>query len=168
MTNLLIDGYRRLTSSDQLVNAMSHPWFQAFASKDLAEELPVHSIVRLLEVKLQEDAGGLLGYEKLNAGKMKRSAFTDDELAAFTNMVVVVKDVARAIRDNNPIDMHPLMYQAVMDMVGFAEVHLMEAQSHLVDHKAQGYSFVGMKQPHRIIWLWNYLAKYHYNLQWCP
>ena len=31
--------------------------------------------------------------EKVTAGKRKRGAFADDELVAFTNMTVVVKDV---------------------------------------------------------------------------
>jgi hypothetical protein len=37
----------------------------------------------------------------------------------------------------------------------------MEALSHLVDHKAQGTSFVGMREPHRILWLGTFLCKYH-------
>jgi hypothetical protein len=37
----------------------------------------------------------------------------------------------------------------------------MAALSHLVDHKAQGSSFIGMMEPHRILWLRNYLGKYH-------
>ena len=99
--------------------------------------------------------------EKATAGKRKRGAFADDELVAFTNMTVAVKDVAQAIRDNKPTDMHPDLYNAVMDMLGFTEDDLMAALSHLVDHKAQGCSFVGMIEPHRVLWLRNYLAKYH-------
>ena len=72
----------------------------------------------------------------MNVGKRKRGAFTDDELAAFTNMTVAVKDVAQAIRDNKPTDMHPDLYNAVMDSVGFTEEALMVALGHLVDHKA--------------------------------
>ncbi|KAK1627133.1 hypothetical protein QYE76_001448 [Lolium multiflorum] len=98
--------------------------------------------------------------EKPIAGKRKRGAFADDELVAFTNMIVAVKDVAQAIRDNKPTDMHPDLYNAVMDMLGFAEDDLMAALSHPVDHKAQGSSFV-MIEPHRVLWLRNYLGKYH-------
>ncbi|KAK1664554.1 hypothetical protein QYE76_052713 [Lolium multiflorum] len=47
-----------------------------------------------------------------------------------------------------PTNMHHDLYQAVMDMVGFVEEDLMAALSHLVDHKAQGSSFVGMNDPH--------------------
>jgi hypothetical protein len=92
--------------------------------------------------------------EKVTAGKRKRGAFADDELVAFTNMTVVVKDVAkaiRAIRANNPTDMHSDLYNAVMDMLGFVEDDLMAALSHLVDHKAQGSNFVGMIEPHRAL-----------------
>ncbi|KAK1696000.1 hypothetical protein QYE76_012697 [Lolium multiflorum] len=93
------------------------------------------------------------------AGKRKRGAFADDELVAFTNMTVVVKDVTHAIRDNKPTDMHPKLYNAVMDMLGFAENDLMATPSHLVDHRAQCSSFIGMIEPHRILWLRNYLGK---------
>ncbi|KAK1610773.1 hypothetical protein QYE76_034446 [Lolium multiflorum] len=99
--------------------------------------------------------------EKVTAGKRKRSAFADDELVAFTNTTVAVNDVAQAIRDNKPTDMHPDLYNAVMDMLGFIEDDLMAALSHLVDHKDQGSSFVGMIEPHRVLWLRNYLGKYH-------
>ncbi|KAK1679269.1 hypothetical protein QYE76_040117 [Lolium multiflorum] len=134
--------------------------------------------------------------EKPTAGKRKRGAFADDELVAFTNMTVAVKEVAQAISANKPTDMHPDLYNAVMYMFGFTEDDVMVADtsptfhvgaeslvlrritfrhhqpstcflvppvalSHLVDHKAQGSSFVGMIEPHRILWLRNYLGKYH-------
>ncbi|KAK1629383.1 hypothetical protein QYE76_003698 [Lolium multiflorum] len=95
--------------------------------------------------------------EKVTAGKRKRGTFATDKLVA-TNMTVDVKDVAQAIRDNKPADMHPNLYNAVMDMLGFAENDLMAALSHLVDHKAQSSSFVGMIEPHRVLWLRNYLG----------
>jgi hypothetical protein len=38
-----------------------------------------------------------------------------------------------------------------MDMVGFTEEHLIVALSHLVEHKAQDSSFVGMNDPQRIL-----------------
>jgi hypothetical protein len=47
-----------------------------------------------------------------------------------------MKDVAHAVKDNKPTDMNPDLYAAVMDIVGFTEEALMEALSHLVDHKA--------------------------------
>ncbi|XP_071677967.1 uncharacterized protein [Lolium perenne] len=99
--------------------------------------------------------------EKPTAGKRKRGAFADDEPVAFTNMTVAVKEVAHAIRANKPTDMHPDLYNAVMDMLGFTEDDLMVALSRLVDHKAQGSSFVGMIDPRRVLWLRNYLGKYH-------
>jgi hypothetical protein len=38
-----------------------------------------------------------------------------------------------------------------MDMVDFTEQDLMAALSHLVNHKAQSSSFVGMNDPHRTL-----------------
>lgn len=75
----------------------------------------------------------------------------DTEIQAFTIMTNVIKDVAQAIRDNKPTDMHPNIYQAIMDIVGFSEEHLMATLGHLVDHKAQGTNFVGVCEPHRIL-----------------
>jgi hypothetical protein len=67
---------------------------------------------------------------------MKRGVFTDDKLAVFKNMNTAIKDVAQAIRDNKPTNMHPAMYAVVMDIIGFTEEALMAVLSHLVDHKA--------------------------------
>jgi hypothetical protein len=62
-----------------------------------------------------------------------RGAFAANELAAFTNMNVVVKDVTHAIRANKTTYMHPDLYTAIMDIVDFTEESLMAALSHLVD-----------------------------------
>ncbi|KAK1608624.1 hypothetical protein QYE76_032297 [Lolium multiflorum] len=51
-------------------------------------------------------------------------------------MTVAVKEVAHAIRVNKPMGMHPDLYNAVMDMIGFTEDDLMVALSHRVN----GYS----------------------------
>jgi hypothetical protein len=84
--------------------------------------------------------------EKVFASKRKRGVFADEELVAFTNIVVAVKDIARAIRDNKPTNMHRDIYATIMDIVGFTEEALMAILSHLFDHKAQGTNFVGTVQ----------------------
>ncbi|CAM0906100.1 unnamed protein product [Alopecurus aequalis] len=70
-------------------------------------------------------------------GKRKRGDLVDDEIQAFSSMTEAVKEVAAAIRDNKPTDLHSDLYAAVMDAVGFSEEALMLALGHLVDHKAQ-------------------------------
>ena len=57
--------------------------------------------------------------------------------------------------------MHPDLYMAVRDAVGFTEEALMVALSHLVDNKATWVAFVGMHLQHRTIWLRTFLAKYN-------
>ena len=94
-------------------------------------------------------------------GKRKRGALGDDEIKAFASMTEAVKDVAHAIRESKPTDMHPDLYMAVMDAVGFTEEALMVALGHLVDNKAQGVAFVGMHLQHRTLWLRTFLAKYY-------
>ena len=76
-------------------------------------------------------------------------------------MTEAVKEVAAAIRENKPTDLHPDLYAPVMDAVGFTEEALMLALGHLVDHKAQGVNFVGMAEQHRTLWLRNFLGKYY-------
>ncbi|KAK1652296.1 hypothetical protein QYE76_070101 [Lolium multiflorum] len=80
----------------------------------------------------------------------ERGAFADDELVAFTN-ICCCEGRRTGHQGNKPTDMHPDLYNVVMDMLGFAEDDLMPSLSHLVDHKAQGSSFVGMIEPHRVL-----------------
>ncbi|CAM0949069.1 unnamed protein product [Alopecurus aequalis] len=69
-------------------------------------------------------------------GKQKRGVLGDDEIQAFSSMTEAVKEVAAAIRENKPTDLHPDLYAAVMDDVGFTKEAPMLALGHLVDHKA--------------------------------
>ena len=93
--------------------------------------------------------------------KRKRGALAEEEIQAFASMTEAVKEVAQAIRESKPTDMHPDLYNAVMDSVGFTEEALMVALGHLVDHKAQGVNFVGMAEQHRTLWLRNFMGQYY-------
>ena len=93
--------------------------------------------------------------------KRKRGALAEEEIQAFASMTEAVKEVAQAIRESKPTDMHPDLYNVVMDSVGFTEEALMVALGHLVDHKAQGVNFVGMAEQHRNLWLRNFMGKYY-------
>jgi hypothetical protein len=95
---------------------------------------------------------------------MKRGALAKDELMAFTFMTEAVKDVAQAIRENKPTDVHPELYKAIMDVLEYSLDALMVALNHLVDHKAQSVTFVAMADSHRSLWLQNYLSKNYFNL----
>jgi hypothetical protein len=85
----------------------------------------------------------------LAGGKRKRGALAEDELMAFTSMTEAVKDIAQVIRENKPTDVHPELYKAVMDVLEYSPDALMAALNHLVDHKAQGVTFVAMADSHR-------------------
>jgi hypothetical protein len=78
---------------------------------------------------------------------VEEGCIANDDMA-FTNITEAIKDVAQAIKDNKPIDMHPDLYSAVADIVGFSEEALKAGLIHLVDHKAQGTSFVSMVPRH--------------------
>jgi hypothetical protein len=51
-------------------------------------------------------------------------------------MTEAVKDIAQAIRENKPTDIHPDLYKAVMDVLEYTSDALMVALNHLVDCKA--------------------------------
>jgi hypothetical protein len=79
-------------------------------------------------------------------------------------MTEAIKDVAQAIRENKPTDVHPDLYKAIMDVLEYSPDALIAALNHLVDHKAQRVTFVAMADPHRSLWLRNYLSKNYFNL----
>lgn len=57
-------------------------------------------------------------------------------------------------------EVHPDLYNAVMNMYGFPEEALMIAVSHLMDNHAHGSAYMGMHEEHRVLWLRNFLAKH--------
>jgi hypothetical protein len=59
-----------------------------------------------------------------------------DELQVFSSMTKAIKDIAQAIKDNKPTDVHPDLYKAVMDVLEYSPDALMAVPNHLVDHKA--------------------------------
>ena len=75
----------------------------------------------------------------------------EGELAVFNSMTQAVKEAATAIRESKPEDVHPDLYNAVMDQGGFSLEALMAALSHLLDNKAQGVGFVAMGEAHRVL-----------------
>jgi hypothetical protein len=70
--------------------------------------------------------------------------------------------VATAIKESKSVDVHPKLYNAVMDQIGFSPEALMVALSHLLDNKAQGVGFVAMGAAHRVLWLRTWLGKHYY------
>jgi len=101
------------------------------------------------------------GSDAVAGSKRKRSMLSDEDLVVLTNMTDVVNNVADAIRATKVDEVHPELYGAVMYMAGFPEEALIVAFSHLVDNKAQGVAFVGMSDPHRVLWLRTFLAKHY-------
>jgi hypothetical protein len=51
--------------------------------------------------------------------------------------------------ENKPTDVHPDLYEAVMDVLEYSLDALMTALNHLADHKSQGITFVAMANSHR-------------------
>ncbi|KAE8802777.1 Kelch-like protein 5 [Hordeum vulgare] len=69
----------------------------------------------------------------------------EEELAVFSSMSQAVKEVVIAIRDSKTVDVHPELYGAVMEQVGFSPEALMVALSQFLDNKAQGVGQSGMR-----------------------
>ena len=94
--------------------------------------------------------------------KRKIGYLMEEEINVFCSMTEAVKEVATAIRECKPLDVHPNLYGAVMTQGGFSDEALMAALSHLLDNKAQGVGFVAMADAHRVMWLRSWLGKHYY------
>ncbi|KAL6614925.1 hypothetical protein ACP70R_037195 [Stipagrostis hirtigluma subsp. patula] len=110
------------------------------------------------EAPKNHDAGSCSGV----GHKRKRATLTEEDTTVLSNMTAAVNNVAEAIRETIPDEVHPELYNAVMLTPRFTEEALIVAFSHLVDNKAQGIGFVGMTDAHRVLWLRNFLAKHYY------
>ncbi|CAD6272463.1 unnamed protein product [Miscanthus lutarioriparius] len=86
-------------------------------------------------------------------GKRKRDNFTEDEMLILTNMSNVVNNVVNALRETRPAHVDANLYLAVMEMLGFSKEALIVAYTYLLDNKAQGRGFVGMRDSHKTLWL---------------
>ncbi|KAI5018177.1 hypothetical protein ZWY2020_043065 [Hordeum vulgare] len=92
----------------------------------------------------------------------KRASFMDEELNIFSGMTKAVKEVATAIKESKNVDVHPQLYDAVMEQIGFTPEALMVALNHLLDNKSHGIGFVAMGLAHMMLWLRTSLGKHYY------
>ena len=76
-----------------------------------------------------------------------------------TNMSDVVNNVANALRKIGLAHVDANLYLVVMKTPGFSEEALIVAYTYLLDNKAQGRGFVGMRDSHKTLWLRTDLAK---------
>uniref|UniRef100_A0ACD5U3I2 Uncharacterized protein n=1 Tax=Avena sativa TaxID=4498 RepID=A0ACD5U3I2_AVESA len=94
--------------------------------------------------------------------KRKRSLLGKEDVVHITCMTDAVKAVADTITIASPPDVHPALYDAVMDAKGYIPEALMVALRHLLDNRAMGNDFVQMAEDHRDLWLRTFLAKHYY------
>ena len=101
-------------------------------------------------------------FDPVHDRKRKRGGLMEKGINVFCSMTEAVKEVATAIRECKPLDVHPDLYGAVMTQGGFSDEALMAALSNLLDNKAQGVGFVAMADAHRVMWLRSWLGKHYY------
>ena len=77
----------------------------------------------------------------------------EEEISVFTSKTGTVKEVATAIRESKSIDVHPDLYNTIMEQGGIYDDALMVALRHLLDNKAQGVGFFAKADAHRVLWL---------------
>ena len=75
-------------------------------------------------------------FDPIHDRNRKRGGLMEEEINVFCSMTEAVKEVATAIRECKPLDVHPDLYGAVMTQGGFSDEALMVALSHLLDKKA--------------------------------
>jgi hypothetical protein len=97
-----------------------------------------------------------------NPGKRKQVSEDDCELMIGLTAAVnnVAENLNKLIKDDRA--MYSELYQAVMGVEGFTQETLMFALSHMLDNKSQGFSFLEMSEPHRVLWPRTFLGKHYY------
>ncbi|KAF6990554.1 hypothetical protein CFC21_007725 [Triticum aestivum] len=100
-------------------------------------------------------------FDPIHDRKRKRGILMEEVINVFCSMTEAVKEVAIAIRECKPLDVHPDMYGAVMTQGGFSDEALMAALNHLLDNKAHGVGFVAMADAHRVLWPGSWLGKHY-------
>jgi hypothetical protein len=58
-----INRNSRLPTSNKLHDTMNKCWFEDLSKQHLSEEIPAHSIIRFLKVKLEQHRWEFLGFE---------------------------------------------------------------------------------------------------------
>lgn len=99
--------------------------------------------------------------ESPSLGKRRRP-LTEDEVGIMNGLTSAMHMVAEACKA--PVVVHkpevpPNLYSLCMSTPGFTKEDLMLALNHLMNHKLHGEGFVLMSEPHRILWIRQYLAK---------
>ena len=89
--------------------------------------------------------------------KRKREGLMEEELSVFSSMTEAVKEVATTIEESKSVEVHPKLYNTVMEQIGFSLEALMVALSHLL-----GVGFVAMGADHRMLWLRAWPGKHYY------
>ncbi|KAE8798287.1 Kelch-like protein 5 [Hordeum vulgare] len=87
-----------------------------------------------------------------------------EELTVLGSITRAVKEVAITITQSKTVNVHPELYDAIMEQVSFIPEALMVAISHLVDNKAQGVRFVSMGDDRTVLSRRTWLGKHYY---WC-
>jgi hypothetical protein len=97
-----------------------------------------------------------------NLGKRKHVAKEDPELMIGLTTIVnnVVENLIQPIKDDRA--MYGELYQVVMGVLGFMDEALMYVLSHMRNNKSQGFGFLEMTNPYRLLWLRTFLGKHYY------
>jgi hypothetical protein len=95
-------------------------------------------------------------------GKRKQVSEEDCELMIGLTSAVnnVAENLNKPVKDDHA--MYGELYRAVMGVEGFTQEALMFALSHMLDNKSQGFIFLKMNEPHRVLWLRTFLGKHYY------
>jgi hypothetical protein len=72
----------------------------------------------------------------------------EEEVFVLTNMTDALNNVSNALRETDPEQVHPDLYNAVMLTLGFSEEALIMTFSPLLHNKAQVNAFVNIGENH--------------------
>uniref|UniRef100_A0A0E0CH15 Myb/SANT-like domain-containing protein n=1 Tax=Oryza meridionalis TaxID=40149 RepID=A0A0E0CH15_9ORYZ len=97
-----------------------------------------------------------------SSGKRKRTPVVTEEEGAFlTNMTGAMHEVAAAIRSTAHTEVHPELYNAVMDLPSFNEDQLDLVLTHLTADKSTSLIYIQKNEARRACWVTKFLAQHH-------
>jgi len=93
-----------------------------------------------------------------NSGKRKR-AFNEDDATPLSGLAESVRGLGATLTKGNNNEAATRIYEAVMDVPGFARADLMVCLNYLMKDKASALVFIQMRIDDKALWLAQHLAE---------
>jgi hypothetical protein len=134
------------------------PLGQAPEPETIDLESPRETVNKADGSSKRTDRGKFVVSECSNSGKRKR-AFNEDDAALLSGLAESVRGFGAALTEGNNNEAATGIYEAVMDVPGFARADLMVCLNYLMKDKASALVFIQMRIDDKALWLAQHLAE---------